>query len=274
MPMSERNITVRGQRTWPWCIEERLRGGELPHCCHYFEDEGEARAAFRTLQLGKAGSILWLSCDGRYVAEITAAIRFWGHPLVAPPAAKFQHLTEMEGNMKIQKMTGDIIASLNAANEELTAKHRHNTPWTTGIKSALCRLGKRHDFYVCAKGVSRKLCNNGEWMFDVAWIDYKNGDPDFPRRLVLAAECEWGKTWGDVRDDWLKLLVARADFRLMVFERSNERKVREEVNRLKKQEAGFQGRQVGDRYLLAGRDESAGRFLFFTLDKKTGIREV
>jgi hypothetical protein len=103
---------------------------------------------------------------------------------------------------------------------------------TTCIKDKLALLGhNKFNFKVYANGLSPKLTQlnggtfkNSEWLFDLHWyIEGKN--PYTTTRLPLVMECEWQqKRRGDrkvpfsgIKYDFQKLLVANAEFRLMIF---------------------------------------------------------
>ena len=55
-------------------------------------------------------------------------------------------------------------------------------------------------------------------------------------------------------DDFEKLLVARSCVRLMIFQAPNKAEVEEVFNLLQGEAEGFEQRQAGDYYLLAGYD--------------------
>ena len=86
--------------------------------------------------------------------------------------------------------------------------------WTKEIKTRLCKIGNDLGYYTCASQVDRKCVNQGEWLFDVAWLDWETKDKNL-KSVPLVAESEWGDL-DHIRDDFQKLLVARADIRLMV----------------------------------------------------------
>jgi hypothetical protein len=103
---------------------------------------------------------------------------------------------------------------------------------TTFIKDKLAILGQnKFKYKVYANGLSPKLTQlnggtfkNSEWLFDLHW--YVEGKkPYTTTRLPLVMECEWQqKRRGDkkipfsgIKYDFQKLLVANAEFRLMIF---------------------------------------------------------
>ena len=121
--------------------------------------------------------------------------------------------------------------------------------WNEGVKQELVRRGRENGYRTCASGIpddAPAACQPDwcEWLYDLVWLDAP--DQMFAvNRLPLVAEIEWGNE-GDVWDDFQKLLVARADVRVMVFD---ER--RGLVERLTRQIELFTESVAGDRYLLA-----------------------
>ena len=97
-----------------------------------------------------------------------------------------------------------------------------NTEWNKAVKTELCKIGRgRFGCYVCARDVDETDRDQGEWLYDVTWLEYeKNGRSELKarRKLVdapLVAECEWGDL-GDIYDDFEKILLARAGVRLII----------------------------------------------------------
>ena len=121
----------------------------------------------------------------------------------------------------------NIINSIQDGFEELQHHPDLEAPggnWNRGIKSCLCEVGFNLDYYVCANGVDFEHANpdddiahHGEWLYDVTWIEYEE---DFIpathlKEIPFVAECEWGNDQ-DVKEDFEKLLQARAGVRLMI----------------------------------------------------------
>lgn len=124
--------------------------------------------------------------------------------------------------------------------------------WTRRIKTALCKVGKRNGYYICASSVDIEA-NHGEWLYDVCWLDYDGNDGDWLRWMRMAAESEWGENIGAIEDDFSKLLVARASLRVMVcdgWHLSGGEKGYATVERLQQSVHEFEGSQTGDTYLL------------------------
>tara|TARA_R110002110_G_scaffold85816_4_gene223699 strand:- start:32918 stop:33385 length:468 start_codon:yes stop_codon:yes gene_type:complete len=139
-----------------------------------------------------------------------------------------------------------------------------NKEWTAVIKSELCRVGGGNPFgyRVAASGVTKK--DYGEWLYDVVWLDYAEGDTRQLLSVPFVAESEWGND-GDINDDFEKLLVARADVRLMIFGEANPDNDAT-VERLKSYVNGFSGTQKGDVYLLAMYENREAWFRYCRID--------
>ena len=131
--------------------------------------------------------------------------------------------------------------------------------WTRKIKTLLCELGNELGCYTCAS-LDKELVNNGEWLFDVTWLDWNDKLYSVP----MVAECEQGNRY-DIRDDFQKLLVARADVRLIVCDAGrvpNDSRAERTVNLLCEWIDAFKGTQLGDTYLLVAweRDKNSQRW--------------
>ena len=93
--------------------------------------------------------------------------------------------------------------------------------WTDAVKIALCEACKECDpqcqlFANGVLGVDKGgLADGGEFLFDVTCLQYDcNG---YQRGVPLVAECEWGGK-ARIYYDFEKLLLARADVRVLVFD--------------------------------------------------------
>ena len=87
--------------------------------------------------------------------------------------------------------------------------------WSSVVLTALCALGQNRDCYVCASSVDKKKRDYPEWLYDITWLNYDNDNK--LKSVELVGECEWGNP-GDIEDDFQKLLVARAQVRLMIYD--------------------------------------------------------
>ena len=115
------------------------------------------------------------------------------------------------------------------------------TEWTYRIQKMLVDMGIDQGKKVCAGGVEGATWPT-EWLYDMVWLQVSN---DFNiENIGLVAEIEWGEDW-EVLEDFQKLLQARADVRLIVFD--HEDGLQEQ---LKRQIRKFKKSQPGDRYLF------------------------
>ena len=101
--------------------------------------------------------------------------------------------------------------------------------WTNQVLTTLCTWGLAKGFWVGAKGMkgNEGLAEfarlhggkiGGEWLYDFTCLDYDHDG--WVKRIPLVAECEWNiheKNHDEVNEDFEKLLLARADVRLTIF---------------------------------------------------------
>lgn len=139
-----------------------------------------------------------------------------------------------------------------------------NSQWTKAVKTTLCRVGRDFGCSVWASGVEGYDKDGGEWLYDVTWLKYKG---DLLKSLSMAAECEWG-TRGAVKDDFEKLLLARAAVRVMVFDgMMHEGGAEATANEICNWIGAYEDSQKGDTYLLIGyeADEDNWWFRYFKI---------
>ena len=127
--------------------------------------------------------------------------------------------------------------------------------WTTMLNDDLQQLGKEHNYRTCAP-----RCEEHGWLFDLCWYkEFSEGLANQP----LVAEFEWQQHYKHIRYDFEKLMVARADHRLMVFQQPNNTEFDGVVEKLIKCIANFDGTAIGDRYLFAcWLNDGSEKFIF------------
>ena len=134
------------------------------------------------------------------------------------------------------------------------------TGWTTAVNTTLCRIGREH--FGVGVGTARDKVmpgthlDHGEWLWDLTWCS--ENDQGRMANLPLVAECEWALSSAAIVEDFQKLLVARADVRLMIHEHWTDR---EEIpdppamaNHLSEHIQAYQHTQPDDVYLLVALD--------------------
>ena len=122
--------------------------------------------------------------------------------------------------------------------------------WTHQVKAKLVKLGKRAGYQTCTNRTVQGARWDKEWLYDLVWV---HASDDFVvQDVFLVAEIEWRGPRA-IQQDFQKLLLARADCRVMIF--GDKADLRDQ---LIEQAKNFGKSRPGDRYLFASfRD---GRF--------------
>jgi hypothetical protein len=125
-------------------------------------------------------------------------------------------------------------------------KSRGDGAWTKRIFKRIGDLGQSLGHAVCS---SRKDVgfDNG-WLYDLIW--YKNGeDDDFLHSVSLILECEWNTSYKLIKYDFEKLLVCRADLKIMIFQ-SRQKHLANRFELLERGIAAYSHLEVNEVYLL------------------------
>lgn len=98
--------------------------------------------------------------------------------------------------------------------------------WTAGVKNALRVVGHHFSYNVnttIEEGLLPQQLREkyrrpeyGEWIYDLSIQEVKDNES---WRNVVIAECEWDG-WEDIKEDFEKLVVGRAQLRVMVYDSS------------------------------------------------------
>ena len=140
-----------------------------------------------------------------------------------------------------------IEAAKSVAKRAKKERWSGDEPWTRGLKLELAKRGKSYGFYVC--GSKCEDYGRGEWLYDLVWLKVGNGTKVITD-VSLIFESEWSTNQTYIDNDFQKLLLGRAQHRMMVFEQKHD--VGPVFERLKDQVRNFARSQSGDRYLLLG----------------------
>ena len=90
--------------------------------------------------------------------------------------------------------------------------------WTSELKRRIGDLGRERGYHICASGRAAPG-GQGEWLYDFVWLSIEGQSiVDVP--LVL--ESEWAIDLKNIDGDFSKLLLARADHRVMIFRSTPE----------------------------------------------------
>ena len=122
----------------------------------------------------------------------------------------------------------EICNVLNVALDNAVKKKEKldsNEWWTEQVMTRLCRWGLKKKWWVGAKGMHireemKKYAKKhggtigSEWLYDFTCLEYN--DDGWLKGIPLVAECEWASV-DHINEDFEKLLLARADVRIMIF---------------------------------------------------------
>ena len=123
--------------------------------------------------------------------------------------------------------------------------------WTENIKNAVGRLLEQRGYTVYASNCG------GEFLYDLTGIEEKG---DYINSIPLILESEWLQE-GQLHD-FRKLIVSRADHRVMVFEVGHNEEKEDIVKPFLQHVRNCRHSMVGDRYLFAWWKRSMNRWIF------------
>ena len=109
----------------------------------------------------------------------------------------------------------EIVSGLNQEAERLYEMAATRKEWTATFKKTLRKLGKERGYEVWAKFDDEP---NSGWLWDLCWARCDKAHPlQTLSHIALACEIEW--TTGDdyLLEDFLKLTVCDAGFRVFIF---------------------------------------------------------
>jgi hypothetical protein len=149
--------------------------------------------------------------------------------------------------LDITDLRSTLQESLDGLNAQLTGRSACDKTWTKEIKSKLVSIGNKKKLSCYASGVAG--VTSGEWLYDLCWLHYS--DETNIGRIELAMESEWRLSFKEVRDDFVKLVQARARLRLMIWQSKNTGEFKNELDALIKQIHAFDDSQHGDAYLFS-----------------------
>lgn len=168
----------------------------------------------------------------------------------------------------VEKLFDEVAVEGFKDKEERSIEWETRGAWTYMIIKCLRNVGNHEGFLVFPKPKKEDIGFEGEWLFDLVWIDAKPKQKDNDeseqafdwrgtRGLKLACESEWSTNSNDILKDFLKLTFVLADIHLFIY---TNKKVA--INNVKVHPVELCKRACplsrGFRYLLVGFPERKG----------------
>jgi hypothetical protein len=162
----------------------------------------------------------------------------------------------------------DIELSIKTILDSISKKLEKTSDWptqrelTTRIIDKIGKLGLRKGYQISPNYRNKYWTG---WLYDLIWFEYsKEG---YLINIPLVLECEWSGLYAEIIDDFSKLWVARAQHRIMIFNKKSDNDIYEMINKLQLGIGKFKESQSSDRYLFAGLNWNTGRFLYHIYDQ-------
>lgn len=152
--------------------------------------------------------------------------------------------------MNTQEIEDKIISTIYAIQKQFTGDTKGDT---NAVLLAFGRLGDELGYGVC--GLRDRF--ESAWLFDLCW--YSNASDNRLLNLTLVLESEWSVAYEDIKFDFEKLLIAKAKFKVFVFQAKSSNVV-SYLNELEKGIHIYQGGSAGEIYLLACYDYMTDEF--------------
>jgi hypothetical protein len=128
-------------------------------------------------------------------------------------------------------------------------------PWTKAIQLALTSVAY-DQFDLCVyTNKNERDQNINAWLYDLVMYEADDEYCKEIRTINLIMECEWNKSFEEIKYDFYKLIQGRAAHRLLIFQSDN---VDNTLNELEKIINFSTIAQKDDRFLLCGWDNNDG----------------
>jgi hypothetical protein len=122
--------------------------------------------------------------------------------------------------------------------------------WTKRLILGLSGLGHSQRFYVCGRGC--RAFGQGEWLYDLVWLKLESEKTGDITDVPMILESEWSPWPANIEEDFYKLLIGRAQHRVMIFQQSSAQALDKITERFRQIIRTFSGTRNGDRYLFLG----------------------
>jgi hypothetical protein len=160
--------------------------------------------------------------------------------------------TQLMPNLdEIERAIQAVLQSIPASESTSGDNLYRRAAWTRAIKEKLRALAQKFKCHAV----------EGEWLYDLCWYEMTKGEAGYLLRVPLVMECEWTPD-SDMDGDFQKLVQARAEHRLWIFQAATADDIERYFDRCREQVATFRGSERADRYLMAGVDRARREFRF------------
>ncbi|PCJ27889.1 MAG: hypothetical protein COA97_02840 [Flavobacteriales bacterium] len=157
---------------------------------------------------------------------------------------------------ELDKIEAQIFETLKPFAKKALDAELSDGDWTKGIMKLLGSLGEKNGCDISVSAISDDY--DSEWLFDMTWWKYENNSL---KEIPLVVESEWNRSIEEIQYDFEKIMVAKADHRLMIYQGGTKESVRETKEYLIQIIKNFKLSTIGDRYLFIGYCEEEGKFL-------------
>ena len=159
----------------------------------------------------------------------------------------------------------DIIEQIYTAFQQVSAQFPEgavDSKWTFAVKMEIGMLGERLGYEICAGGMPRRENWCSEWLFDLAWY---LGDGQM-QSLPLIMESEWVRDDESLRVDFEKLLIAKSQIKIFVFQTKSVTRRDQVIARCISGVKKFGSFCSDEKYIFACLDEYDLNFTLFYCD--------
>ena len=140
-----------------------------------------------------------------------------------------------------------VVEGLDGVVKESISANWRDGDWTRQIKAMCKAIAEERGYEIYASGLPNSA--GGEWLYDVTMMRYS--ETNGIEELALVLESEWIQTGWEIDNDFTKLVVSRADARVMIFQSQTLAAAGNVFERLKHLARAFPGSLLGDQYLLS-----------------------
>ena len=141
----------------------------------------------------------------------------------------------------------DVVEAMDRLTQRPEQSNWSDSDWTSQIKLQCLAIARIRKYKIFTSGLQG--ADSGEWLFDVCLARWPTGQG--LEELALVLESEWIQKDWEIDNDFLKLVIARADSRAMIFQANTLERAKDHFVRLRNLAESFPASRRGDQYLLS-----------------------